>query len=66
MKWYVCMLHEWKLASVCDVLIIQDWSICRRRNVWSLLASMFRVSVDINFRRLILQVCSHLDRKASQ
>jgi len=33
-----------------------DWRLCKRRHTWSLLATLYQSSLDIPFRRLILQV----------
>ncbi|RYF70536.1 MAG: hypothetical protein EOO39_15550, partial [Cytophagaceae bacterium] len=33
-----------------------DWRLLKRRHTWSLLATLYQSSLDIPFRRLILQV----------
>lgn len=33
-----------------------DWKLLKRRHTWSLLATLYQGSMDIPFRRLILQV----------
>lgn len=36
----------------------QDWRILRRRHTFDLLATLYQSSLDISFRRLVLQVRS--------